>query len=421
LTGYGATTKWKVGGANLDFQDWSPYPFGGAWGAVGADAAWGYRWSDLGVEVTRSFDFMRSEIDPSYGGGGFAGILRHTSTFGANELELSARYYDRDYANPFAGPIAQPDEYDGNRARDEAGGRIRYTGRIAKRLDLRGLADVWVQTTQQSPKLLAYLRGDVDVNKWFRPGLWLQYRNIDLRPGPDFKLGCVEDGSRLDENQANEDGTPDYRSGCLAEVGQVTARLGFRLFKGKLSITAQYKHEVIDDPSLHDRERDDLCESDPTSPYCVLQQCIDDGQTMSGIPGTCMDACGGDGQPACVHVCVEDPDHPLCNALCTDDPRDPSCNARLRQDSAATLIVRAQPIPGLRLTARVRYLFEDIANPKYYEHSLWTYLSVSYTIKRLFLLGLRYDLYMWLDERESTPDRVPNPEHRLRLELEARF
>lgn len=260
LTGYGATAIWKVEGAELDFQEWAPQPFGGAWGAVGADMAWGRRWSDLTFEVARSFDSMKVVTkDDDYGGGGWAALLRHTSTIGKNhEIEVSGRYYDTKYANPYAGPIAQSDQFDGNRARDEAGGRIRYGGRIAKRADVRALADVWVQPSEGSPKLLTYLRTDVDVNSWFRPGLWLQYRNVDLRP--NSAVGCIADSSTPGDdsgNVVNPDGTIDYRYGCLAQVGQLTGRLGFRPLKGKLSITAQYQHEFIDDLGV-DRLRQDV-------------------------------------------------------------------------------------------------------------------------------------------------------------------
>lgn len=346
VTGYGANVLWRTQGVDLDFKDSATIPFGGAFGAVGVDAAWGRGWSDLGVELARSFDSMKSLLpaDANYGGGGFAGIIRQTSTFGAHELELSARYYDQNYANPYAGPISQADQYDGNRARDEAGGRIRYGGRVADRLDLRGLADVWVQPSERSPKIQTYLRGDVDVNEWFRPGLWLQYRNVDLRP--NSLVGCIDDGSSIEQTDRNEDGSINFRSGCLAEVGQITGRLGFRPLKGKLTIIAQYQHEFIDDTSV---------------------------------------------------------------------------DTRLRQDSNATFIVRANPISSLRISARLRYLFEDIQDNTYLEQSVWAYFDASYVIKRMFLIRLRYDVYQWLDERGSTPSRVPNPEHRLRLELEARF
>jgi hypothetical protein len=356
VTGYGATALWKVEGAELDFQEWSSTPFGGSWGAIGADMSWGYRWSDLSVEVARSFDSMQRSIDKGedgsatsilddepYGGGGMAGIVRHTSTFGSNEIEVSARYYDKQYANPYARPIAQADQFDGNRARDEAGGRIRYGGRLFDRLDLRALADVWIQPTERSPKLLAYVRGDIDVNKWFRPGLWLQYRNVDLRP--DSKAGCYSTAD-ADENDPNPDGTISYRFGCLAEVGQVTARLSFRPLKNKLSITAQYQHEVIDDVIITDR---------------------------------------------------------------------------LRQDSAAFLIIRANPISSFRIVARIRYLFEDIADNARYEQSAWAYFDMSYVFAKRFLVRTRYDAFVWLDQRTSTLSRIPSPEHRLRLELELRF
>jgi hypothetical protein len=366
LTGYGATALWKVDGANLDFQEWSSIPFGGSWGALGADMAWGRGWSDLGIEVARSFDSMKQVThDPDYGGGGFASIVRHTSTFGSNEIEVTARYYDKRYANPYAGPISQADEFDGNRARNETGGRIRYGGRVADRLDVRALADVWVQPTQLAPKMQTYVRSDLDVNKWFRPGLWLQYRSSDLRPNRN--VGCELDSDSeqtSEDNIHNDDGSVDYRGGCVNEMGQIIARLGFRPIKNKLSIIAQYQHEFIDDANIQHR---------------------------------------------------------------------------LRQDSVAMLTIRANPISSFRIAARLRYVFEDAhfdsrhqgTNPDNPEdvpgvrdrlqQSAWAYLDLSYVISKIFLIRARYDAFIWLDERDSTLARIPNPEHRLRFELEARF
>ncbi len=266
VTGYGANALWKVGGADLDFRRSSVNPWGGAWGAVGADMAWGKRWSDLTLELARSFDSMSSPSDPNYGGGGWAGILRHTSTFGAgHEIEISARYYDKKYANPHAGPIAQADEYHGNRARDEAGGRIRYGGRVAKRVDLRGLADVWVQPSEGALKLLTYVHADVDVNSWFRPGLWLQYRNIDVGSTGRIDTAVIDNGviqgDGTDQDLAEaciSDSTGDYRYDCPIETGQITGRLAFRPLEGKLSITAQYQHEIIDDAYITDHLRQDV-------------------------------------------------------------------------------------------------------------------------------------------------------------------
>lgn len=264
VTAYGADALWRLDGATLDFRRTSVMPYGGAFGAVGADMAWGRRWSDLTFEFARSFDSMSSPSDPSYGGGGWAALLRHTSTISENHLlEVSGRYYDRKYANPHAGSIAQADEYHGNRARDEAGVRLLYRGRLVNRVDLRAMSDVWIQPTEGAWKLLTYVRTNVDVNEWFRPGLWVQYRNIDLaRRGID----TTAVNSELEDIDAQEDDRPEAcitdstggtRYDCPIQSGQLTARLAFRPLDGKLTITAQYQHELIQDVRFPDRLRQD--------------------------------------------------------------------------------------------------------------------------------------------------------------------
>ena len=351
VTGYGADVRWRVEGADLDFKKSARTPFGGPFGAVGVDGTWGRGWADIGIELSRSFDSEKTLLPPGseYGGGGYAGILRQTSTFGTHEIELSARYYDKNYNNPYASPISQPDEFMGLRARDEAGGRIRYVGVVADRLDLRALADVWVQPSILSPKMQVYVRGDVNVYSWFRPGLWLEYRDVDLRP--NSSEGCIDQGLtvesdvNIDFDDTDSDSTnPDkYRSGCRSQVGKITGRLNFRPWKGKLNLLAQYRHDLVNE------------------------------------------------------------------------------NDHLRHDGNFTFTVRANPIAGLNLAARLRYRVEDIADDEYLEESVWTYFSIAYLIKRVFFVQLRYDIYQWLDGRETTAVRVPNPEHRLRLEFEVRF
>ena len=110
MTGYGAAPRWLVQDASLDFQEWSPFPYGGPFGAVGIDASWGHRWADLFAEVSRSVDSQGDRV-----GGGWAGILRHTATFDNHELEVSGRYYDSEFENPFARPIAAIDQNEGLR------------------------------------------------------------------------------------------------------------------------------------------------------------------------------------------------------------------------------------------------------------------------------------------------------------------
>lgn len=336
VTGYGARSTWLVEGADLDFQEWSSRPYDGPsrdrpvdYGAVGADAAWGRGWADLALEVARSFD------ETPEGGGGFGALLRNTASWGKHELELSGRFYDDRFANPYARAISAPDEYDGLRARDEAGGRLRYNGTIAKRFALRGFFDLWAEPSVGTPKLTSFLRGDVQATKWLRPGLWVGYQNKDLTN--NTRLGCFEVSVEFDEA-----GEPIP---CGGEKVQVTPRLRFDPHR-RVSISTQYQHEWLDD-----------------TPY--------------------------------------------------DD--------RLRQDASAYLIVSTQPIDGLRLRARGRYRFEDISDNTRLEQSMWSYVDVSYDIVRHFLVRLRYDLVVWLDDRTSTATRIPSPEHWLRLELMGKF
>ena len=154
VTGYGSSVIWLAEGIDLDFQEFSRYPYNGSFGAVGADAAYGIGRYDFFAEVTRSFDKMPDRETPDgtlEGGGGFAGILRWVTTFQKyNELETSLRYYDESFKNPYARPIAAPDEFEGVRARDEMGLRLRYTARLKKRLNLRATTDFWRSPSEDS-------------------------------------------------------------------------------------------------------------------------------------------------------------------------------------------------------------------------------------------------------------------------------
>jgi hypothetical protein len=69
----------------------------------------------------------------------------------------------------------------------------------------------------------------------------------------------------------------------------------------------------------------------------------------------------------------------------------------------------------------VRYLSEDISDNTYLEQSVWGYLTTSLRLRDRDWLRVRYDVYVYLDERESTQERVPSPEHWLWLEYQSRF
>jgi hypothetical protein len=230
VTGYGAKPDWLVRGANLDFQEWARWPYGGAYGAVGADAAWGEDVYDLGVEVTRA-----AGGEP--GAGGLGAVARGTVTWPKNELELSLRYYEQSFANPYAGAIAEPDVADGQRARDEAGARVRFGGRVDDHVELRGLADFWVQPSTSAPKIRVEARGDYFFDPVTEVGLYTRWQDKDLRSGG---FGSCYFATTEDDPE----GQPIPCTGQKLDFG---ALVRFEPL-GKLILTAEYQHRLVDDP-----------------------------------------------------------------------------------------------------------------------------------------------------------------------------
>src|SRR5690606_30854939 len=82
VTAYGAQMVDLISGIDLDFQEWSRFPTGKKYGAVGANFQFGRDWLDIFGEAAVSFDAM-PEQDPTLtqakGGGGPAAVLRMTA------------------------------------------------------------------------------------------------------------------------------------------------------------------------------------------------------------------------------------------------------------------------------------------------------------------------------------------------------
>lgn len=336
FTGYYAQTIWGVDGIDLDFQEWSRTPFGGPYGAVGADAAWGTGPFDFFLEAARSFD---STPD---GGGGFGIVQRSTLSLNRQELELSFRYYDREFANPYARSIASPSQLEGLRTRNEAGARLRYQGRLGSLFRLRGSVDAWMLPedsaatgTAGMTNLDAAVRADFVGSKLFQPSVWGEYRNKDLAKGGRDQ--CFQTSQETDEW--------NVPLPCSGELYRAVARVAVSPLRW-LSTAIQYQHTLLDDAKFQDG---------------------------------------------------------------------------MRQDSALWFELMMRPIDSLRLRGRARYLLEDISSNDYLEHSLWTYLDATWAATRTLSARARYDYVAYLDERASTLARLPNPEHRFRLELETRF
>jgi hypothetical protein len=94
----------------------------------------------------------------------------------------------------------------------------------------------------------------------------------------------------------------------------------------------------------------------------------------------------------------------------------------LRNDLLLWAEVRYQPLDFLKLQARTRYKFEDISDNTYLEQSWLTYAEATWLVKKGTSLSLRYDAFVWLDQRDSTKLHIPYPvEHRFLLDLKLSF
>lgn len=341
VTGYGSYVNWLTEGIDLDFQEWSRTPFGGPFGAVGVNGAYGFGMQDFFVEVARSFDSQPGD------GGGFGALLRSVTSWDDNEVETSLRYYDKAFNNPYARPISAPDEFDGLRARDEVGFRVRTTSRLQKRFALRTNADFWRSPSEEVTEGLLYVRGDADLSRMWRVGLWTLYQNKAFgKDNGDVNPGGPAGECFFISVEESEDGEPIP---CTGKKYQATGRLRFAPNK-KISAALQYTHEVVD-----------------------------------------------------------------------DDDIDMDVETRYRQDISGTAIVTAKPIDRVRIRSRARYFFEDIADNGSLEQSLWINVDFTYRLRQKDRLRLRYDYFELLDERMSTLERVPTPEHWLWLEYRANF
>ncbi|MBC8070444.1 MAG: hypothetical protein IAG13_19080 [Deltaproteobacteria bacterium] len=356
VTGYGAAPRWMIGGADLDFVPSTILPYGGAFGAVGADASWGHRWADVSAEFSRSFDNQNGL------GGGYAAILRHNATWDVHEIEVSGRFYDENYNNPFARPIAAADQSAGLRASDEAGVRVRYNALLAKQVIMRAFLDVWTNVSAARPKLKTYAHVDWYANKWLRPGLWVDIQDRDTRDsdGPEAYCdagdqGRTGGGEAVDDSPDPiddpvtgpefEDDEPITAVTCTGERYSLTGRVRVQAHR-RVALTLQYRHDF-----------------------------------------------------------TEDTDYP----------------GSVRHDANGYFMISTRPIDPLRIRGRVRFYDDDLQNNLNLERSVWMFVDVSYKVARWLVPRVRYDFIQRLDERPSTLTRDPSPEHWVWFELESRF
>jgi hypothetical protein len=271
ITAYGAVNHWLIDtpdSVQLDTQEWSHVPIGGRYGATGVNVGIGRGLYDLFAEAAYSFDRMPQATgagNPIDGGGGPAAIVRLTRTERHRELELSARYYDPDFVNPYAGPIAAPDEVEGQRARGEHGVRGKYTGTYGA-LTVRGQLDLWralANTTAASayeyvPRLDVYGRVDAVASEQLVYGVGLRYQDKDLGGAQE---NAVPMGAPSDKGECYEVQFEDDKAGepvaCTGKKLSTTGRIRFA-YDRRTTLTAQVVHSVLDDRHEPDSIRQDV-------------------------------------------------------------------------------------------------------------------------------------------------------------------
>ncbi len=302
FTGYGSVPQWRVRGVELGFQESAKRPFGGPFGAVGIDAAWGFGRQDFFAELARSFDRQVG------GRGGYGAVLRSVTALPAGEVDVSVRYYGSRYANPYARPVAAADELDGLRARDEAGFRVRAAIEAARGIGVRWIADAWRTLSTRGLRALLFVRADFQIGAMLALSVWAEYRNAENR-------------ARL-ASQLTYAGSSRWKLSC------------------------QLQHAWLEE------------------------------QTRG---------------------------------------------SKLRQDLTALASLIARPAHLLRLRFRARYDFQDLQNNHRLPQTFWAFLEAAVGVRTRDTLRARYDFRVFLDRRESTRARAPNPEHWLWLEYVFRY
>lgn len=249
VTGFGAVPFFHAAPMQLDFQEWSKWPAGGPFGAVGVDGQLAVGDFDFHLEASRSFD---RELG---GGGGWGVIERNVWSPKNHELALSFRFFDDKYANPYARPESAPDMYEGQRARNELGARLAYLGAPSKDWELRARADLWVLPFS-SPKggpagtanLYGLARVDFTGLEVFVPAVWVDVRNRNL--------ASSQHGLCSSETTVWVEGDSTYT--CSGDLYRVAVRFELHPLRKRLAATLQAAFTWKDDYRYKDRFRNDL-------------------------------------------------------------------------------------------------------------------------------------------------------------------
>lgn len=138
----------------------------------------------VGVDLAGHIDFFSifGEYAHSFAGGD-AVLLRTVLGWQRLDVELLGRYYAERFDNPHARGTAAPDELDGQRDRDEAGGRMRLNVRPFDILRARVEVDFWHRMSLDVTNMALRSRFDVDPLDWLTIAAGVDYTDKDLTEG----------------------------------------------------------------------------------------------------------------------------------------------------------------------------------------------------------------------------------------------
>lgn len=241
LRGYGAMSWWRLPGPDLEWAPNAALPATGRFGALGVDAAWGFRGIDLLAEG--SLSLRAASGRPRYG---LAGILTARWSRGVHDLDASVRYFGPSYVNPYSGATAAPDEIEGLRTRNEVGGRFRYTGQPWSRLRVSILLDLYAPPGDRDLRVWLRIHHAWTITRWLVLGIDVDWRDRDLTT--TGRHHCY-DGDPPASATTSDDADPRCRGEAIRTA--TTLRL---VPHPRLSIRAAYAHRWLDSEDLDGRE-----------------------------------------------------------------------------------------------------------------------------------------------------------------------
>ena len=355
ITAYRSSIHWNPETIKLDFRDFASRPAGPSFGAVGFDLHGGIGPWKLYTELTTTTQTQQINNTSDDTNTPYAAIIRGVHTTSQTESELIARYYDTDFVNPYSRPVAAADEYQGLRARDEQGIRLKHTNHMLPRLTIRSSIDLWKQISHDINNLDWFIYGEakiLDPLSLSLSGRFTDKDQSDSKLEESDNIKCYESSTKKD---ADGNTIP-----CSGERYQTTLRIRFSpsvtflsslLGSDPVILTAYYRHQWLHDGNS--RYNTDTIQN------------------------------------------------------------------QLRQDHSLGLSYSMRIKKILRFSGLLHYRDDSIAFIDYSERKILSRFKMHYNVSKNMSIEGRYQFSKRIDERDSTLERHPLNEHWISFVIKA--